>query len=169
MFEPRIRKEYSSDHDTIRSITELAFRDMPYAGGDEQDVIDRLRSVTALTLSLVAVLDEEIVGHIAFSPAEAEDGSCPWFALGPVSVVPKLQRKGIGSALIKSGLAQIRNMDARGCILTGNPQYYKQFGFQLAPENCPLNEPAESFMRILFSSTRPAGRFSFHKAFYGDA
>ena len=58
---------------------------MPYADGDEQIVIERLRTANALTLSLVAVVEEEVVGHIAFSPAKAADDSCPWFALGPVS------------------------------------------------------------------------------------
>jgi predicted N-acetyltransferase YhbS len=170
MTQLRIREERYSDFDTIRSITERAFHGMPYAGGDEQDVIDRLRSANALTLSLVAVLDAETVGHIAFSPAEAGDGSCPWFALGPVSVVPEHQSQGIGSALIESGLAQLEDLNALGCILTGNPLYYKQFEFRLAPENAPLNEPAEFFMlKLLSSNTLPQGQFAFHEAFYGDA
>jgi putative acetyltransferase len=169
MIEPQIREERSSDFDSIRSITERAFRGMPYAGGDEQDVIERLRSASALVLSLVAVVDAEVIGHIAFSPAELGDGSCPWFALGPVSVVPERQRQGIGSALIEEGLSRLQNMNALGCILTGNPRYYEKFGFQLAPDNLPPNESAEYFMLKLLSSRPPQGQFCFHKAFYGDA
>ena len=168
MTELEIRKERDSDFDVIRSLTEQAFRDMPYAGGNEQDVIDRLRAANALTLSLVAVLDEMLVGHIAFSPAQAGDGSFPWYALGPVSVVPERQREGIGSALIERGLAQLRNLDALGCILTGNPAYYIKFGFQLTPENAPTNEPAEFFMLKPLSDKTPEGRFAFHAAFYGE-
>ena len=169
MTETRIRKESDSDFDAIRSITERAFHGMPYAGGDEQDVIDRLRSADVLTLSLVAVLGTEVVGHIAFSPAEAGDRSFPWYALGPVSVVPERQCQGIGSALIESGLAQLGNLNALGCILTGNPLYYKKFGFRLAPDNAPPNEPGEFFMLKPLSSKIPQGKFAFHEAFYDDA
>ena len=169
MPEPRIRKECDADFDAIRSITERAFRGLPYAGGDEQDVIDRLRSANVLTLSLVAVLEAELVGHIAFSPAKADDGSYPWYALGPVSVVPERQCEGIGRALIESGLAQLGKLNALGCILTGNPLYYKKFGFQLVPDNAPPNEPGEFFMLKPLSDHIPQGKFAFHEAFYVDA
>ncbi|MCB1689510.1 MAG: N-acetyltransferase [Halioglobus sp.] len=167
---PVLREECHSDIGPIRSITERAFHGMPYAGGDEQDVIDRLRTANALTLSLVAVLGSELVGHIAFSPAVASDGSGPWFALGPVSVLPEYQCRGIGSALIESGLARLEKLNALGCILTGNPSYYKKFDFRLAPDIAPSNEPAEFFMlKILSAEAFPGGRFAFHKAFYGGA
>jgi putative acetyltransferase len=163
-----IRQETSADHEVIRELTELAFRDMAYAGGDEQDVIDRLRLCDALTLSMIAEVDGKVVGHIAFSPATLTDGSGPWFALGPVSVLPDLQRQGVGSALIKAGLAHIRNAGALGCILTGNPLYYCRFGFELAPQNVPLNESEKYFMLKLLGATEPRGSFGFHAAFYGE-
>jgi len=141
---------------------------MPYAGGDEQDVIERLRSVGALALSLVAVCEGEIVGHVAFSPAIAADSTHPWFALGPVSVLPAHQNRGVGSALINLGLEQIRERGALGCILTGNPEYYRRFGFELAPQNVPVNEPEQFFMLKRFSAVSPTGAFQFHRAFYGD-
>ena len=168
MLLPEIRKENSTDYGVIRLITEVAFREMPYAGGDEQIVIERLRTANALTLSLVAVVEEEVVGHIAFSPAKAADDSCPWFALGPVSVLPDLQRQGIGSVLIESGLGQIEDLGALGCILTGNPNYYRRFGFALSPKNVPQNETEEFFMLKLFKDARATGPFRFHEAFYGD-
>ena len=165
---PEIRNENESDVEVIRTITEAAFREMPYAGGDEQDVIDRLRAAGVLSLSLVAIIDQEVVGHVAFSPAVAGDDSQPWFALGPVSVRPDLQRQGIGSKLIESGLAQVDNLGALGCILTGNPEYYKKFGFALSPENAPPTEPKQFFMIRLLKSSRAVGPFAFHAAFYGD-
>jgi putative acetyltransferase len=164
-----IRDELETDHAAIRALTELAFRHMPYAGGDEQDVIERLRTAGALSLSCVAVQGQEIVGHIAFSPAQVADGSGPWFALGPVSVSPANQRQGTGSALIEHGLARLNALNALGCILTGNPDYYRRFGFRAAPENCPENEPAQFFMLKLLRSIEPSGRFSFHQAFYSEA
>ena len=165
---PEIRKERSTDCGLIRAVTEVAFREMPFSDGDEQDVIDRLRSAKVLSLSLVAVIEEKVVGHIAFSPARAGDESCPWFALGPVSVLPDLQRQGVGSTLIESGLGQIEDLGALGCILTGNPEYYRRFGFALSPKNVPPNEPEEFFMLKLFKATQVSGPISFHKAFYGD-
>ncbi len=164
-----IRPEKETDFGSIRRVTELAFCDRPYADGDEQDVIERLRSIEALALSLVAVNDEELVGHIAFSPAELSDGSKPWFALGPVSVLPSRQGEGIGSTLIQQGLAKIASCGALGCILTGNPAYYRRFGFELCPENVPPEESPEYFMLKLFNSRKPKGEFRFHHAFYGNA
>ena len=164
-----IRHERTSDRASISSVTAIAFRDMPYADGDEQDVIERLRSSGALTLSLVAVFDGAIVGHVAFSPARVSDGTHPWFALGPVSVVPAKQRQGVGSALIERGLSTIRESGALGCILTGNPEYYRRFGFTPSPQNVPDRESEEFFMLKLFTNTTPTGVFQFDGAFYGDA
>lgn len=163
-----IRRERSTDRTAIYALTELAFRGRPYADGDEQDVINRLRDNEALTLSLVATIDEEVVGHIAFSPASYPDATQDWYALGPVSVTPSLQGQGIGAALIESGLARIKEIGAIGCILTGNPNYYKRFGFELTPANAPENEPAEYFMVKKFSQTELQGSFAFHWAFYDE-
>jgi len=166
--EPTIREELSADHETIHALTEEAFRDRPYADGDEQDVIDRLREAGALALSLVCVLDDEIVGQINFSPAQLKDGCEPWFTLGPVSVVPAHQGRGIGSALIRQGLNKIKDRGALGCILTGNPAYYQRFGFVVSPAHCPADEPGEFFMLKTFGAIAPVGQFSFHPAFYGN-
>ncbi len=168
MSPPEIRSEDESDFEVIHAITEAAFRGMPYAGGDEQDVVDRLRRANALRCSLVAVVEQEIVGHIAFSDATAGDDSRPWFALGPVSVLPGFQRRGIGSTLIANGLEQLEGLGALGCILTGNPEFYRRFGFALSPENAPANEPEEFFMVKLMKATRAVGPMGFHRAFYGD-
>jgi putative acetyltransferase len=163
-----IRQEIESDFDQIHAVTELAFRGRPYAGGDEQDVIRRLRAGGAMSLSLVALLGEQLVGHVAFSPAHESSGTSPWFALGPVSVLPQFQNQGIGSALIERGLMEIRELGAIGCILTGNPDYYRRFGFDVAVANAPDNEPGEFFMIKPFTDIAPGGRFAFHQAFYTD-
>ncbi|MBT5685831.1 MAG: N-acetyltransferase, partial [Gammaproteobacteria bacterium] len=102
-----IREEQFGDEAAIFKITEDAFRGMPYAGGDEQILVDRLRDQNSLVLSLVAVDDEKqanaspaekaVVGHIAFSIAINTDGSAPWYAFGPVSVTPERQAEGIGA------------------------------------------------------------------------
>lgn len=162
-----IRPEQPADQPVIYELTEQAFRGRPYAGGDEQEVINRLRERGELVVSLVAQLQDEVVGQITFSPAGVADNSTPWFALGPVAVLPALQSKGIGGALINQGLDEILKLGALGCILTGNPVYYSRFGFELAPEHAPANEPAEFFMLKCFTAARPRGTFSFSPSFYG--
>ena len=163
-----IRPETHADYFAIRSITEQAFRNVPYAGGDEQKIIERLRFANALTLSLVATIDNELVGHIAFSPAIAGDSSGPWFTLGPLSVLPEYQCKGIGAQLIERGLEEISKLGPLGCILTGNPFYYSRFGFEVTPQNAPETVPGEYFLIKLFESVKPTGKFRFHRAFYGE-
>ncbi|MGL4490034.1 MAG: GNAT family N-acetyltransferase, partial [Rhizobiaceae bacterium] len=141
-----IRLERPDDVLAIHDLTKRAFAPMPFAAGDEQDLIDVLRAIGDLTLSLVAEIEGKIVGHIAFSPASASDGSEGWFALGPIAVEPKLQRRGIGKSMIAKGLAHLIAMNASGCILVGNPDYYQRFGFRPFPHLAPDNEPAEYFM-----------------------
>ncbi|MBD3647342.1 MAG: N-acetyltransferase [Pseudomonadales bacterium] len=162
-----IRPETSADWPAIRRVTEIAFRGRPYAGGDEQDVIERLRARDALTLSLVAEDAGEVVGQVTFSPVESGDGSQPWYALGPISVLPGRQGAGIGARLIEAGLSEIEAQGALGCILTGNPEYYVRFGFSLSPDNTPVAESPDHFMLKRFRGEPPRGRFSFHEAFYG--
>jgi len=162
-----IRHETLADHAAIYALTQRAFAPMPYAAGDEQDLINALRRVGALTLSLVAVQDEVIVGHIAFSPAFAQDGSPYWFALGPVSVAPEHQSQGIGAALIGHGIAALTAKAAAGIILTGNPDYYARFGFKPFPTLCPPEEPAKFFMILPLATPTPTAAMAFHPAFYG--
>lgn len=166
--EVALRLEKAADVPRIHALTQRAFTGRPYAAGDEQDVIDRLRRLNMLTLSLGAWEGTTLVGQITFSPAVCDDGTTPWFALGPVSVEPARQGLGIGGLLIRAGLQDIHDRGALGCILTGNPDYYARFGFVVSPEYAPRNEPPEFFMLHRFGASPPAGRFQFHKAFYED-
>jgi putative acetyltransferase len=161
-----LRPEQTGDWKSIHEITELAFAGKSYSDGDEQDLIDNLRDQGVLTLSLVAVDKDKVVGQITFSPATIESNSGPWFALGPVSVRPDRQGEGIGSLLINTGLLELEKRHALGCILTGNPAYYQRFGFELSPSSCPTNEPQEYFMVKQLSTEYPVGRFAFHETFY---
>ena len=164
--ELNIRPELATDHAVIYRITENAFKDRPYADGDEQDLINRFRERGDLVLSLVAEVAGEVVAQVTFTDAQVADGSGPWFALGPVAVEPKMQSLGIGAALINAGLDEIRSRGALGCILTGNPLYYQRFGFSLAPQNLPVKESAEYFQLKCFGEASPQGAFEFNPAFY---
>lgn len=165
-----LRPETDADIPVIHALTKRAFLGRPYAGGDEQEVVDRLRQQEVLTLSLVAWEGAALVGQITFSPAVCDDGTAPWFALGPVSVEPSRQGLGIGGMLIRAGLRSMRERGGLGCILTGNPDYYTRFGFVVSPEHAPSNEPAEFFMLHHAGPPAPTGRFRFrfHRAFYEE-
>ena len=163
---PIIRDEQPDDHAAIHGLTQRAFAPMPFAAGDEQDLIDALRDAGGLSLSLVAILDGKLVGHIAFSPATTEDRRSGWYGLGPVSVDPGLQKLGIGSALINAGIQRLAAVGASGFILTGNPTYYSRFGFRSWPDLCPPEDPAEYFMVLALGDEVPSSRFAFHPLFH---
>lgn len=166
---PIIRREHVKDFEAIREVTKLAFAGMPFADGDEQDLTDALRNAGALAVSLVAERHDRVIGHVAISGAIPEDRSRGWYALGPVSVHPAHQRSGVGSTLIRRGLEELEKLGATGCILTGDPSFYRRFGFRLEPSLVPPEEPTEYFMVRLICGPRPTGPISFHQAFYHDA
>ncbi|WOE76044.1 GNAT family N-acetyltransferase [Alterisphingorhabdus coralli] len=161
-----LRAEEPEDQAAIHDLTKRAFAPMPYADGDEQDLVDALRAAGALAISLVAESEGRVVGHVAFSPAVAADGASGWYALGPVSVEPEVQKTGIGSALINSGLDMLRHRNAAGCVLVGNPDYYHRFGFRPAPQCCPGGEPAEYYQLLPMGQPRPDGIIGFHPLFH---
>jgi len=168
--EVTIRPEARGDHAAIGDLIRVAFAEMPYADGDEAELVETLRREKAISVSLVAELDDVVVGQIVFSPALASDGGEGWYALGPVAVDPAHQRTGIGSKLVRAGLQAIMQLGANGCILVGDPVYYTRFGFRLSPSNAPVGEAAEFFMvKLLGHQQHPSGPISFHWAFASAA
>jgi putative acetyltransferase len=164
-----IRHERAEDHAAIHHITKRAFAPMPFAAGDEQELIGQLRDAGALALSLVAEQDGKLLGQVTFSPAFAADGSPGWFALGPVSVEPELKHQGIGGQLIKAGIAWLREQNAAGCVLVGSPAYYVRFGFRPYPTLAPAGEPAEYFQILPLGVAEPTVVVGFHPAFHDPA
>lgn len=166
--EVRIRPEVQEDVRDIWQVTKQAFAGRRYADGTEQDIIDRLREQGALAVSLVAEYRGRLVGHVAFSPALPEDLSSGWYTLGPVSVEPDVQRQGIGKGLIRAGINRLRELNAAGCIVVGDTNYYSQFGFARAPGLAPSVELAEYFMVLSLNSPVPDCRVGFHQAFHHE-
>jgi putative acetyltransferase len=160
-----IRNETLADQRAIFQLTKRAFAPMPFSAGDEQHLINALRNNGALFISMVAVQGKRVVGHIAFSPAKCSDSDEKWFALGPVAVEPELQGQRIGSALIEAGILRLKSIDASGCILTGNPNYYSRFGFKSFPALCPPGEPPEYFMMLPLLCASPCKVVEFHPLF----
>jgi len=160
-----IRDEVKADHDVITEVTSAAFKSLEISNHTEQFIIEALRAAGALTISLVAEVDGQVVGHVAFSPITISDGTSDWYGLGPVSVLPVLQRQGIGKALIREGLSRLKNMGAKGCCLVGHPEYYRQFGFINPVGLFHEGIPQEVFFALSFDCTFPQGSVSFHEGF----
>jgi len=160
-----IRREQAGDEATIHRLTEAAFRDMPFSEGDEQHLVDALRRDGDLALSLVAEDGARIVGHIAFSRVAISDGTPDWYDLGPVSVWPELHRQGIGSALIRQGIATLRMRGAAGIVLLGSPDYYGRFGFRHEPQLRYPGPPPEYFQCLVLRGELPAGEVTYAPAF----
>jgi len=153
-----IRLETPEDIDSIRYVNEQAF-----AQKEEAELVDKLRNRAALTLSLVAVQKNEVVGHIAFSPVviESERLSFEAIALAPMAVLPAYQRKGIGGQLVCAGLEECRNLGHEIVVVLGHPTYYSRFGFMSArPKgiSCEFEVPEEAFMVLELREGALAGR-----------
>src|SRR5690606_24838883 len=159
-----IREATRGDVMAIRQVIERAFASALHASGTEAAIVDGLRGAGKLALSLVAMDGAEIVGHVAFSPV-AIGGHRGWFGLGPVAVLPRLQRHGIGSALVREGLDRLQLAGASGCVVLGEPGYYRRFGFRHEAALRLAGVPAEYFMALPLAGTIPAGDVRYHAAF----
>jgi putative acetyltransferase len=160
-----IRPEIPADVAAIHAVTAAAFLHAPHTDHTEQFVVDGLRRAGALTISLVAEDAGRIVGHVAVSPVSISDGSTGWYGLGPISVLPDGQRRGIGSLLMHAALAQLREMGAAGCVLLGDPAYYARFGFKPMAGLTLPGVPKEYFQAVGWSALRPVGEVAYHPAF----
>lgn len=160
-----IRNETPSDVRQIEAVTMAAFRDAAHTSHTEHLIVDALRRCGQLAVSLVAVADEELVGHIAVSPIVITDGTPGWFGLGPLSVLPTHQGRGIGSGLAREALRLLRERGARGCVVLGEPAYYGRFGFVVDPDLVLPGVSAEYFQAIRFGHSQPRGTVTYHAAF----
>ena len=153
-----IRRETPEDVDSIRYVNEQAF-----GQENESVLVEKLRNHGVLSISLVAVRDGEIVGHIAFSPVkvESEGLSFEAIALAPMAVLPEYQRKGIGSQMVRAGLEECRRLGYEIAVLVGHPDYYPRFGFipaKPAGIDCEFEVPEEAWMILELREGTLAGR-----------
>ena len=141
-----IRPETPDDITAVHNVNELAF-----GCSNEADLVDALRANGAATVSLVAVEDGRIVGHVLFSPVSIEPDCSETNALGlaPMAVLPDFQNRGIGSQLVREGLKECRRIGCEVVVVLGHPEYYPRFGFVPASQKGLRSEypvPDEVFM-----------------------
>jgi putative acetyltransferase len=141
---PETREVY----DIIHEMNVLAF-------GQESEarLVENLRKSCSFNaqLSLVAIKEGRVVGHILFSPItiKTERGAVPAVALAPMAVRPEFQKQGIGSKLVREGLEQCRKLGHKVVVVVGHPNYYPRFGFASARAKgleAPFPVPNEAFM-----------------------
>ncbi|MEL7835020.1 N-acetyltransferase [Fodinibius sp. Rm-B-1B1-1] len=160
-----IRPEKERDIKQINIVIESAFKNHPYSNQTEHLLVSDLRDNDALSISLVAVTNQIIVGHIAFSEISINRDHQNWYGLAPVSVTPDYQNQGIGSALITEGLDQLKSLGANGCVLVGEPNFYKQFGFHHHDKLFCDGIPKKYFLVKSFNHHPPSGEITYHRTF----
>ena len=149
-----IRAERPEDIASIRDVNRRAF-----GQNQEADIVDALRRNGAALLSLVAILDGQVVGHIMYSPISvgiATTGA----ALGPMAVLPEYQRQGIGGRLIEAGSQKLKEAGYPFIIVLGHALYYPRFGFKPASMYgilCEWEVPDEVFMLQVLHESKVAG------------
>lgn len=152
-----IRREQPQDVRGIREVNISAF-----GQPQEADIVDELRQNCTDLLSLVAVRQHRIVGHILFSPAtiQSEDSILHGMALAPMGVLPEYQRQGIGSELVRTGIAELKNRRCPFAIVLGHAEYYPRFGFERASAHRVGSErdvPDDAFMIMELDESKLRG------------
>ena len=166
MRSPIVRPERDDDRSAVEAVLLDAF-ESPL----EANLVQALRDADAITLSRVAEIDGEVVGHIAFSPVSIAGRSDPYEAVGlaPVAVLGAHQRQGIGGALIEAALETLRREGHALVVVLGHPRYYPRFGFARADGfgvRWEHDAPPQAFMalELVPGAARP-GVVRFHPAF----
>jgi putative acetyltransferase len=154
----QIREERPEDIQAIYNVNSSAFETHA-----EAILVDKLRAANAITLSLIAEENGEIVGHILFSPVTITDGDQAWSAvgLGPMAVTPKYQNRGIGSLLVRASLKKCRELGEDVVVVLGHAEYYPRFGFRPSKPlgiTWEIEVPEEVFMVAELREGALAGR-----------
>jgi putative acetyltransferase len=142
-----IRAEADTDRAAIHAVNTAAFETSA-----EADLVDALRAKAGPLISLVAEVDEQIVGHILFSAVSlAQHPELNLMGLGPMAVLPTHQRQGVGSALVREGLRRCKQRGSQAVVVVGHPEYYPRFGFVPASKygvRCEYDVPDNVFMLV---------------------
>jgi putative acetyltransferase len=157
---PSLRSERPGDEAAIRAVHVAAF---PTPA--EADLVDALRKAGAAAISELAILKNEVVGHVLLSPMDAPG----FLGLAPIGVHPDAQKQGIGAALMRRALDKAREQRVAAVVLVGDPAYYARFGFVPARRfglRCKWPGTEEAFMLVELEPLKDVGGLvSYHPAF----
>ncbi len=164
-----IRQEQPSDFESIFKVETAAF-----GKEDEANIVEKIRKDNAIVSSLVAIIDEAIVGHALYSKGvlKSKTGEETAVALGPIAVHPDHQKAGIGASLIKAGNQACLEAGYEFVFVLGHTTYYPKFGFNSTVEHnihCEFKVPPDVFMVAELKKGALAnkqGTFHYHKAFH---
>jgi putative acetyltransferase len=161
-----IRPETGADIDAVHAVVAAAFERQ-----NEARLVDVLRLQARPFVSFVAEVDNAVVGHISFTEVEIAGVGAMAMGLAPLSVTPRLQRRGVGSALMKTGLAACQSLAAGLVFVLGHADYYPRFGFRPAAE-CGFyfmkqgGEPSFFVLELIDGAgAGRAGKVQYHAAF----
>jgi len=162
-----IRGEEQRDWAAVHTVNISAFETPA-----EANLVDALRDQVEPLVSLIAEDNGAIVGHIMFSPVSLSNHpALRIMGLAPMAVIPKHQRKGIGSALVRAGLEQCKQLGFGAVVVLGHPAYYPRFGFSPSARfgiGCEYDVPEEVFMVVELHSgflEDVSGKVKYHRAF----
>ena len=162
-----VRAEQLKDYASVRGVNASAFETTA-----EASLVDALREQAHPVVSLVAEEGGTVIGHIMFSPVSLSGHpGLRIMGLAPMAVVPEHQRKGVGSALVRAGLEQCRQLGFGAVVVLGHPSYYPRFGFLPSVRfgiACEYEAPEEAFMLVELQPgflDGVTGTVQFHAAF----
>ena len=148
-----IREEQPRDILLIREVNMQAFGQV-----QEADIVDKVRRNCDDLLSLVGVAGNQVVGHTLFSPVllKSEERTIGGMGLAPMAVLPEYQRQGIGSQLIRTGIARLARRRCPFIVVLGHAEYYPRFGFEPASRYGIRSEwevPDDAFMILILDQS----------------
>ena len=148
-----IRDEEPADYKQVFEVNAQAFEtDL------EAKLVETLRSKVEPLISLVAVVEEKVVGHILLTPVTVDGCAkkdAALMGLGPMAVLPKFQDHGIGSRLVEEGLARCRALGTEAVFVLGHADYYPRFGFEPAEKSALRYKSEELDPYFMVLALRP--------------
>lgn len=168
-----IRPEIQADYRIVENLTREAFWDVYHPGATEHLIIHKLRHIPGFVpkLDLVALLDGQIVGHIAYSKAKiinADNREHEVLCMAPLSVSPALQKKGIGGQLMEYSKTLAAGLGYKGIVIFGSPLYYSRYGFKNAEQFGITTSGGENFDAFMALELYPGGLTGIKGKFYED-
>ena len=129
-----LRPQTPADQADVRRVVEDAFGRSEFGHNGEADIVEQIRDNCRDAVSLVAIIEKKVVGHILFSPVTLSTSGLVGMGLGPMAAIPERQRSGIGGALIEEGMRRLATRSCPFVVVLGHPDYYPRFGFRPARE-----------------------------------